>query len=331
MQEPFRAIVVSRDEDKKQSVEVKDLTLADLMEGDVVVEVEATTVNYKDGLAITGKGPVVRRWPMIPGIDAAGTVVSSDSPQFSAGDKVLLNGYGVGETHLGAYASYARFDANWLIPLPEGLTAHDTMAVGTAGYTAMLSVMALERQGITPASGPIVVTGANGGVGTVAIAVLSRLGYEVIASTGRLNESDFLRSLGASEIIDRKELSEPGKPLGKERWAGGIDAVGSHTLANLLAQTRYGGAVAACGLAQGMDLPTTVAPFILRGVSLIGIDSVMAPKEIRMEAWRRIASDLDMEKLRALSTTIGFGDIIGAAGDILDGKIRGRVVVDMSR
>jgi acrylyl-CoA reductase (NADPH) len=331
MHEPFRAIVVSRDDDKKQSVAVSQLTLADLMEGDVVVEVEATTVNYKDGLAITGKGPVVRRWPMVPGIDAAGTVVTSDNASFKVGDKVLLNGFGVGETHLGAYARYARLKGDWLIPLPAGLTPQDTMAVGTAGYTAMLSVMALERQGITPASGPIVVTGANGGVGTVAIAILSKLGYTVIASTGRTGEAEFLKSLGASEIIDRAELSEPGKPLGKERWAGGIDAVGSHTLANVLAMTRYGGAVAACGLAQGMDLPASVAPFILRGVTLVGIDSVMAPRELRMEAWRRVASDLDMGKLKALSTTIGFDDIIGAAGDIIDGNIRGRVVVDMTR
>jgi acrylyl-CoA reductase (NADPH) len=331
MQEPFRAIVVSRDEDKKQSVAVTGLTAADLMEGDVVIEVEATTVNYKDGLAITGKGPVVRRWPMVPGIDAAGTVVSSDSDRFSPGDKVLLNGFGVGETHLGAYARYARLKSDWLIPLPAGLTVKQTMAVGTAGYTAMLSVMALERHGLTPDRGPILVTGANGGVGTVAIAILSKLGFEVVASTGRTGEADFLKSLGASEIIDRAELSEPGKPLGKERWAGAIDAVGSHTLANALAQTSYGGAVAACGLAQGMDLPATVAPFILRGVSLLGIDSVMAPLKLRTEAWSRIAADLDVAKLEALSTEIGFDGIVDAARDILDGKIRGRVVVDMTR
>lgn len=331
MQEPFRAIVVSRDEDKKQSVAVVDLTLADLMEGDVVVEVEATTVNYKDGLAITGKGPVVRRWPMAPGIDAAGTVVSSDNAEFKEGDKVLLNGFGVGETHLGAYARYARLKGDWLIPLPNGLSAKEAMAVGTAGYTAMLSIMAIERHGITPDRGPVVVTGANGGVGTVAIAILSKLGYSVTASTGRTSEADFLKSLGAAEIIDRAELSEPGKPLGKERWAGGIDAVGSHTLANVLAQTQYGGVVTACGLAQGMDLPASVAPFILRAVSLIGIDSVMAPKKLRTEAWTRIVQDLDMDKLKTLSTEIGFDDIIQAAFDIIGGKIRGRVVVDMTR
>ncbi|WP_099865769.1 acrylyl-CoA reductase (NADPH) [Pararhizobium haloflavum] len=331
MQEPFKAILVSRDEDKKQSVAVADLTLAELMEGDVVVEVEATTVNYKDGLAITGKGPVIRRWPMIPGIDAAGTVVSSEGDAFKAGDKVLLNGFGVGETHLGAYARYARLKSDWLIARPDGMSAMETMAVGTAGYTAMLSLMALERHGITPDSGPILVTGANGGVGTVAISLLSKRGYSVVASTGRLGEADFLKSLGASEVIDRAELSEPGKPLGKERWAGAIDAVGSHTLANALAMTQYGGAVAACGLAQGMDLPSSVAPFILRGVSLLGIDSVMAPKPLRIEAWKRLSAELERDKLESLTTTIGFDGIIDAAHAILEGKIRGRVVVDMMR
>ena len=255
-----------------------ELTLNDLMEGDTVVEVEATTVNYKDGLAITGKAPVVRRWPMVPGIDCAGTVVSCETGAFRPGDRVILNGFGVGETHTGTYAAYARLKSDWLIPLPDGLSPHDAMAVGTAGYTAMLSVLALERHGILPDRGPVVVTGANGGVGTVAISILSKLGYHVIASTGRTGESDFLRQLGAAEIIHRDELSGPAKPLAKERWAGGIDAVGSHTLANVLSMTRYGGAVAACGLAQGMDLPASVAPFILRGVSLLGIDSVMAPK-----------------------------------------------------
>lgn len=331
MQEPFRAIVVSRDEDKKQSVEIRDLSLSDLMEGDTVIEVAATTVNYKDGLAITGKGPVVRRWPMIPGIDAAGTVVSCESGAFREGDRVLLNGFGVGETHLGCYARYARLKSDWLIALPDGLTEKQAMAVGTAGYTAMLSVMALERHGLTPDRGPVLVTGANGGVGTVAIALLAKLGYTVIASTGRTNEADFLKSLGAAEIIDRAELSHPGKPLGKERWAGAVDAVGSHTLANVLAQTQYGGAVAACGLAQGMDLPASVAPFILRGVALLGIDSVMAPLALRREAWSRIVRDLDMEKLDAISSEIGFNDIVKAATDIIDGKIRGRIVVDMAR
>lgn len=329
MPDTFKAILVSRDEDKKQSVAVTELAEANLMEGDVTVAVEATTVNYKDGLAITGKAPVVRRWPLVPGIDFAGTVLSSDHPDWRKGDKVILNGWGVGETHYGAYAGRARVNGDWLVPLPDGISAHDAMAVGTAGYTAMLSVMALERHGIVPKRGPVVVTGAAGGVGSVAVAVLSGLGYHVIASTGRSSEADYLRDLGATEIITREELSGPAKPLAKERWAGGIDAVGSHTLANVLSMTAYGGAVAACGLAGGMDLPSSVAPFILRGVSLLGIDSVMAPKELRLEAWRRIGTDLDIGKLAALSTTIGFDGIMDAARDIVEGKIRGRIVVDM--
>lgn len=329
MSDTFKAILVSRDEEKIQSVDIVDLTEADLMEGDVTVEVEATTVNYKDGLAITGKSPVVRHWPMVPGIDLVGTVTASDSPAFNKGDQVLLNGFGVGETHWGAYAGLARLSANWLIPMPKGLTPLQAMGVGTAGYTAMLCVMALEDKGITPSSGPVIVTGANGGVGSVAIAILSKLGYHVIASTGRTDESDFLTGLGASEIIDRAELSEPGRPMGKERWIAGVDAVGSHTLANVIAQTSYGGAVAACGLAQGFDLNMTVMPFILRGVSLLGVDSVMQPKERRITAWERIGKDLDMEKLEAITTTIGFDDIIPTAHDIIDGKVRGRVAVDM--
>ena len=329
MADTFRAIVISRDEDKKQSVAVTELTDAELMEGDVTVAVEATTVNYKDGLAITGKAPVVRRFPLVPGIDFAGTVLSSSHPRWREGDKVVLNGWGVGETHFGAFAGRARVKGDWLVPLPEGMTPRDAMAVGTAGYTAMLCVMALERHGIAPERGPVVVTGAAGGVGSVAVSVLSGLGYHVIASTGRVEESDYLRELGATEIISRDELSGPGKPLGKERWAGGVDAVGSHTLANVLSMTSYGGAVAACGLAQGMDLPASVAPFILRGVSLLGVDSVMAPTELRLEAWRRIGRDLDHGKLAALSTVIGFDDIVGAAKDIVEGRIRGRVVVDM--
>ena len=331
MQDRFKGILLTRDENKVMSVNVTELSLDDLMEGDVVVEVEWTTVNYKDGLAITGKGPVVRRWPMVPGIDCAGTVVSSENERFKAGDKVILNGFGVGEVHTGAYAAYARLKGDWLIPMPEGMNGRSAMAIGTAGYTAMLSVMALERHGITPGRGPVVVTGANGGVGTVAIAVLGKLGYEVIASTGRTEETDFLRSLGASEVIHRDELSGPAKPLNKERWAGGIDAVGSHTLANVLSMTSYGGAVAACGLAQGMDLPTSVAPFILRGVSLLGIDSVMAPLALRQEAWSRLVTDLDLDKLEVLSTEIGFDGIVDAAHSIIDGKIRGRVVVDMKK
>ena len=330
MSDKFRAIMVSRDEDKKQSVDMVELGVADLMDGDVTVRVEATTVNYKDGLAITGKMPVIRHWPMIPGIDLAGTVSESQSGEFSPGDKVLLNGFGVGEVHWGGYAGMARLSADWLIKLPETISPRHAMGVGTAGYTAMLCVMALERHGISPKDGPIIVTGANGGVGSVAIAILSKLGYQVIASTGRVSEEKFLKQLGASEIIDRIELSDPGRPLGKERWAGGIDAVGSHTLANLLAQTKYGGAVAACGLAQGPDLPATVMPFILRNVALLGVDSVMASKQLRQRAWSRIETDLDMAKLDAITTIIGFDDIIDAATDIVEGKIKGRVVVDMT-
>ena len=329
MSESFKAILVSRDENKVQKVEQVELTDSDLMEGDVTVAVEATTVNYKDGLAITGKAPVVRKWPLIPGIDFAGTVTASSHPDWKEGDKVILNGWGVGETHHGAYAGRARVNGDWLVKRPDGISARNAMAVGTAGYTAMLCVMALERHGIVPARGPVVVTGAAGGVGSVAIAILSRLGYQVVASTGRTSESVYLKSLGANDIIDRAELSEPGRALGKERWAGGIDSVGSHTLANVLSMTSYGGAVAACGLAGGMDLPASVAPFILRGVSLLGVDSVMAPREIREEAWRRIGTDLDTGKLAELSTTIPFSGIEQAAHDIIDGKIRGRVVVEM--
>lgn len=329
MPETFKAILVSRDEEKKQSVAVTELTEADLMEGDVTVDVEATTVNYKDGLAITGKGPVVRRFPLIPGIDFAGTVTASSNPDWRPGDKVILNGWGVGETHHGAFAGKARVKGDWLVPLPDGMSARDAMAVGTAGYTAMLCVMALERHGIAPDRGPVVVTGAAGGVGSVAVSILSKLGYHVIASTGRFAEHEYLRDLGAAEIISRDELSGPAKPLAKERWAGGIDAVGSHTLANVLSMTSYGGAVAACGLAQGMDLPASVAPFILRGVSLLGIDSVMAPKVLRLEAWKRIGADLDHAKLAALSTTMPFDGIINAAHDIVEGKVRGRLVVEM--
>lgn len=329
MSDTFKAILVSRDEDKKQSVDIADLTEADLMDGDVTVAVEATTVNYKDGLAITGKAPVVRRWPLVPGIDFAGTVIASENPDWQPGDRVILNGWGVGEVHHGAYAGRARVRGEWLVPLPAGMSAAEAMAVGTAGYTAMLCVLALERHGIVPARGPVVVTGAAGGVGTVAVSILSKLGYSVVASTGRPQEAGFLHDLGAAEVIDRAELSGPARPLGKERWAGGVDAVGSHTLANVLSMTSYGGAVAACGLAGGMDLPASVAPFILRGVSLLGIDSVMAPRDIRLEAWRRIAEDLDRAKLAALSTTIPFDGIVRAAHDIVEGKVRGRLVVEM--
>src|SRR2546429_2746171 len=278
------------------------------MEGDVTVRVEWSTLNYKDGLAITGKAPVVRRFPMIPGIDLAGTVESSSHPEWKPGDKVILNGWGLGETHLGAYAEKARVKGNWLVPLPSGMSADDAMAIGTAGYTAMLAVMALEGHGLTPMSGPAVVTGAAGGLGSAARAILSQRGFQVTASTGRPQEAEYLKSLGANEIIDRKELAGPAKPLAKERWAGGIDAVGSTTLANVLSMTRYRGAVAACGLAGGMDLPASVAPFILRGVSLLGIDSVYRPRADREAAWRRLEFDLDRAKLMEMISEIGLAE-----------------------
>lgn len=327
---PFRALVIDKT-DEAQTVSVRPFDPSELMEGNVTVRVTHSTVNYKDGLALTGKAPVVRRFPMIPGIDCAGIVEESADPSFKKGDAVVLNGWGTGETHLGAYADYTRVKSDWLIRLPEGLNAAEAMAIGTAGYTAMLAVMALEKHGLTPDRGAAIVTGAAGGVGSVAISLLAKAGWHVIASTGRMGEADYLKSLGAREIIDRAELSGPAKPLAKERWAAGVDSVGSTTLANLLAATRYGGAIAACGLAQGMDLPTSVAPFILRGVSLLGIDSVMCPAAKRAEAWNRLARDLDRAALAKMTTLIGFDDIRQAANDIIAGTIRGRVVVDMSR
>lgn len=329
MAERFRAVLISRDEDKKQSVEMTELGLDDLMEGDVVVAVEASTVNYKDGLAITGASPVVRRWPMIPGVDLAGRVLTSDHPDWKPGDKVILNGWGCGETHYGAYAERARLKGDWLVPLPDVFTAEQAMGIGTAGYTAMLSVLALEEAGMTPDKGAAIVTGASGGVGSFAVALLAAKSWHVIAATGRTSESDYLKGLGAAEIMDRAELSDKGKPLAKERWVAGIDSVGSHTLANVLSGTSYGGAIAACGLAQGPDLPTTVMPFILRGVSLLGIDSVMAPRERRLEAWQRLASDLDPKVIETIAMTVPFDEVIENARRILDGSIRGRVVVKM--
>lgn len=325
----FKAILITRGADGKQSVATTLLAEADLMDGDVTVSVEYTTVNHKDGLAITGRAPVVRRFPMVPGIDFSGTVLASSHPDFSSGDKVVLNGWGVGETHFGGYARRARVKGDWLVHLADGLSPRDAMAIGTAGYAAMLSVMALERHGIVAGRGPVVVTGAAGGVGSVAIALLSGMGYRVVASTGRPQESAFLEELGAAEIIHRDELSRPARPLGKERWAGGIDTVGGQTLAGLLSMTAYGGAVAACGLAGGMELPSSVAPFVLRGVSLLGIDSVMAPKVLRTEAWQRLARELDHGKLAALSRGIAFDEIVAAAEAIVDGRIRGRVVVEV--
>jgi len=322
----FKAIVVDKAEGG-QTVRLTDFDEKDLMDGDVTVAVEYSTLNYKDGLALTGKSPVVRRFPMIAGIDFAGTVESSTHPAWKIGDKVIVNGWGLGETHLGAYAHKARVKGDWLVRLPAGMSARDAMAIGTAGYTAMLSVMAIERAGIVPARGSIVVTGAAGGVGSVAIALLAKLGYTVTAATGRPAEADYLKGLGAAEIIERKELTGAPRALAKERWAGGIDAVGSTTLANVLSMTRYGGAVAACGLAGGMDLPTTVAPFILRGVSLIGIDSVMCALPLRQEAWRRLAADLDRGKIAAMTSEIGLADVIAAGARIIAGEVRGRLVV----
>jgi acrylyl-CoA reductase (NADPH) len=325
----FKAIVVDKTE-AGQTVRLTDFDDKDLMEGDVTVRSEWSTVNYKDGLAVTGKAPVVRRFPMIAGVDFAGTVESSSHSGWKPGDKVILNGWGLGETHLGAYAEKARVKGDWLVRLPPGISTRDAMAIGTAGYTAMLSVMALERAGLTPARGSIIVTGAAGGVGSVAVALLAELGYSVVASTGRIEEAAYLKGLGATEIIERKELSGPPRPLAKERWAGGIDAVGSTTLANVLSMTRYGGAVAACGLAGGMDLPTSVAPFILRGVSLLGIDSVMCPLPLRQEAWRRLATDLDRSKIAAMVSEIGLGDVIAAGQRIVEGRVRGRIVVKIA-
>lgn len=322
----MKAIVIEKAEGGVKAA-LTNFDEANLMDGDVTVRVEYSTINYKDGLAITGKAPVVRRWPMIGGVDLAGTVETSTHPQWKTGDKVILNGFGLGETHLGAYAEKARVKGDWLVRLPEGISPRDAMAIGTAGYTAMLSVMALERNGVKSAQGPVIVTGASGGVGSVAIALLSKLGFQVTASTGRTSEADYLKSLGASEIIDRAELSGPGKPLAKERWAAGIDSVGSTTLANVLSMIKYDGAVAACGLAQGMDLPASVAPFILRGVSLLGVDSVMCPMDRRREAWQRLAADLDHKKLATITTEIGLGQVIETAPSILAGKVRGRIVV----
>jgi acrylyl-CoA reductase (NADPH) len=325
----FKAVVVEKSE-AGQQVALRSFDDVDLMDGDVTVRVSHSTLNYKDGLALTGKAPVVRRFPMIPGVDLSGTVESSSHPDFKPGDQVVLNGCGLGETHFGAYAEKARVKGDWLIHLPQGLSPAQAMAIGTAGYTAMLCVMALERHGLTADRGAAVVTGAAGGVGSVAVTLLARAGWHVIASTGRPEEAEYLRGLGASEIIDRAELSGPARPLGKERWAAGIDSVGSHTLANILSMTSYGGAIAACGLAGGMDLPGSVAPFILRNVALLGVESTMAPKPLRLEAWRRLASELDLGKLEAMTSTIALDQVIDAGHRIVQGKVRGRVVVEVA-
>jgi acrylyl-CoA reductase (NADPH) len=322
----FKAIRIDK-ADKGTTAALTQFDESELMDGDVTVAVEWSTLNYKDGLALTGKAPVVRRFPMIAGIDFAGTVEQSSHPAWKAGDKVVSTGWGLGEIHLGAYAEKARVKGDWLVRLPDGLSARDAMAIGTAGFTAMLAVIALEKQGVSPKSGPVVVTGAAGGVGSVATAVLAKLGYHVIASTGRTSEEPYLKSIGAAEVIDRNELSGPAKPLAKERWAGGVDSVGSTTLANLLSMTKYGGAIAACGLAAGMDLPSSVAPFILRGVSLLGIDSVMCPIEPRKAAWTRLAQDLDRSKLSEITHEIGLDQVMGMGAQILAGGVRGRIVV----
>lgn len=325
----FKAVFVEKGADGNQA-KVAELDESQLTEGDVAVRVDYSTINYKDALAITGKVPVIRKFPMIPGIDMAGTVESSTHRDFKAGDAVLLNGWGFGELHWGGLAQKARVPGDWLLPLPKGMTSRQAMSIGTAGYTAMLCVEALERQGVTPDKGEIIVSGANGGVGSTAIVILARRGYRVVASTGRMAEAEHLKRLGAAEVIDRNTLSAAGKPLQKERWAGAVDSVGSHTLANICATTRYGGVVAACGLAQGMDFAPTVAPFILRGVSLIGIDSVYAPTAARKTAWQKLARELPADILGQIASEIGLGDVIGTAGALLKGTVKGRVVVDVN-
>lgn len=323
----FKAIVVEKDAQGYRA-SVGEIDESRLPAGDVTVRIDYSTLNYKDGLAITGKGPVVRSFPMVPGIDFAGVVEQSDHAEFKAGDRVILNGWGVGETRWGGLAQRARVKGDWLIPLPQRFSAKQAMAIGTAGYTAMLCVMALEWNGLKPGQGPVLVTGANGGVGSFSVALLANLGYQVVASTGRPNESEYLRRLGASDVIDRKELNEPGKPLQKERWIAAVDSVGSHTLANVCAQVQYGGAVAACGMAQGLDFPASVAPFILRGVTLLGVDSVMRPKADRLAAWERLAKDLHGPILEDIADEIPLGQAIDAANRLMRGEVRGRLIVN---
>ncbi len=327
MSNPIKAIVINK-EDNNYSASLSTIEHSDLPNENVSIDVLYSTLNYKDGLAITGKGPVVRSFPMVPGIDLVGTVTNSTSDEFKSGDNVILNGFGVGEKHWGGLAQKAALNSDWLIPLPAGISPKQAMQIGTAGYTAMLSVIALEKQGITPESGEILVTGANGGVGSFAIYLLNQLGFNVTAATGRLDQSEYLKELGAKHVIDRNELSNPGKPLQKERFAAAIDSVGSHTLANICASLKYGGVVTACGLAQGMDLPGSVAPFILRGISLMGIDSVMRPKADRIEAWDRLAKLVSADYLDKISTEISLEHVIDNAEQLMEGKIRGRVVVN---
>lgn len=326
----FKGILINKDDDGYHCNMV-ELVDSQLPRGDVTVDVDYSTLNYKDGLAITGISPVVRQFPMIPGIDFAGRVAHSSHPDYQAGDKVVLNGWGVGEKHWGGLSQRARVNGDWLVPLPDSFSERQAMSIGTAGYTAMLCVMALEEQGVTPDSGDIIVTGAGGGVGSVAISILSKLGYNILAVSGRSDESDYIMGLGASEIIPRDELSGPGRPLGKERWAGAVDVVGSNVLANVCAGAKYGGVVTACGLAGGMDFPSTVAPFILRGVRLIGIDSVMCPREKRLIAWERLGRDLDPAKLEMIAYEVGLSDAISTAHKLLEGKLRGRVIVDVNK
>ncbi len=326
MSDQFQAYQIGKN-DEGQRCSLVQLGDGDLMEGDVTVRVEYTTLNYKDGLALTGRSPVIRKFPLTPGIDFSGSVIESGHDDFGEGDQVILNGFGVGEAHSGGYAQKARVNGDWLVPLPGGLDTRHAMAIGTAGYTAMLSVLALEDHGLQPGDGDILVTGASGGVGSVAVAMLSKLGYRVVAVTGRMHERDFLTGLGAADVLDRADFAEKARPLGREMWAGAIDVAGGNTLANVLSQIKYGGAVAICGLAESMNLPTTVAPFILRGVAMYGIDSVMAPIARRKQAWQRLASDLDLDLLDELSFDLDFADLPQAAVDILDGKIRGRAVV----
>jgi len=322
-----RAILITNGDQYR--AELTDVDEADLPEGDVLVDVEYSTLNYKDALALTGSSPVVRSFPMVPGVDLAGTVAESSSEEFSVGDRVVLNGWGVGELHWGGLAERARIRSEWLIGLPDAFSTRQAMQIGTAGYTAMLSVMALEESGVTPKSGDVIVTGAGGGVGGVSVSLLAALGYSVVASTGKVDQADYLTRLGAAEIIDRAELSEPGRPLGKERWAGAVDTVGSHTLANVCAQTQYGGTVTACGLAQGYDFPATVMPFILRGVTLKGIDSVNCPRPRRKEAWDRLARDLNPTHLDLMTKKISLDETISAASRLLEGSVRGRLVVEV--
>lgn len=325
----FQGLLIEKNDDK-QSIALKQFEDSDLPEGDVVVQVEYSTINYKDALAVTGSSPIAKIYPLVPGIDFAGTVLSSETPEYSAGQKVVLNGWGVGEKHWGGLAERAKVKSDWLVHLPDGFDTKQAMAIGTAGYTAMLCVMALEEQGVKPSDGEIIVSGASGGVGSVAVSVLAKLGYTVVALTGKAHEHDYLKELGATEVLDRSLFSEPGRPLNRERFAGAVDCVGSTTLANICASMKYGGVVTACGLAGGFDFPSTVMPFILRGVTLVGIESVMCPKPKRLEAWRRLAEDLNVEHLTKMSSEIGLSEVIPTSASLLKGVIKGRLIVDVA-